>query len=653
MKNYRNTLRIATAFGILAALGGIAVTFAAPPKKKAVAAKPTQKSVVPATTQTGFADNTPLTEEQRIVHVLNRIGFGPRPGDVERVKAMGLSTYIKQQLNPQSIDDASVEAKLSDFPILAYSNTELATTYYETLKDGIQARQLQTQIADRMKTNGQDMEMMTPEQLAESPEKRAENMRKMYAAATPAEREQLQEIMKKRQKAGRKEGTQDASRALQVAKVVRATESERQLHEVMSDFWSNHFNIDMRKNQCRVLKVADERDVIRKNALGKFRDILGASAHSPAMMVYLDNATNVAPQPENPRRERMRQAYMDRMAKDGDPLTQAAVATRRGKQGLNENYAREIMELHTLGVDGGYTQKDVQEVARCFTGWSVGNPRNGGRGEWVFNARAHDNGEKTVLGMTIPANGGEADGEKVLDMLASHPATMNYVSTKLCKRLVSDQPPASLVNKCVATWKRTDGDIREIVRTIVTSPEFYTRTAYRQKIKSPFEYAVSSVRAVGGTFDLTPGGLQNARLALGKGGNLGGNALSRTLAGQVTTMGQPLYQYQAPTGYPEDSRKWVSSGALISRLNFALGLMRGDLIEVRLPNTNKTGSSDPASIVNAVTNEILNGDISPSTRATLLKQANAVVAEDSAASGQTLEQRLTALVLGSPEFQRR
>ncbi len=658
LKNHRNTLRIAAVFGVVAALGGVAVTFAAagterpaaPPKKKAPA-KPAPKAAVPTTTQTGFTDNTPLTEEQKIVHALNRLGFGPRPGDVDRVKAMGLSAYIDRQLNAPVGGDPAVEAKLAPFPILAQSNAELATAYYTNLRAGVEAKQLQGKIAERMQGSGQ--EMMSPEEMAESPEKRAENMRKMYAAATPEEREKLQAMRKNRQKEGRKDGIQDASRALQVAKVVRATESENQLHEVMSDFWGNHFNIDIRKNQCRVLKVADEREVIRKNALGSFRDLLGASAHSPAMMVYLDNASNVAPQPDNPRREKMRQAYMDRMAKEGDPLTQAVVASKRGKQGINENYAREIMELHTLGVDGGYTQKDVQEVARCLTGWGVGNPRNGGRGEWAFNAKSHDNGEKTVLGVTIPANGGAADGEKVLDLLASHPATMKYVSTKLCKRFVADEPPASLVNKCVATWQRTDGNIREIVRTIVTSPEFYGRAAYRQKIKSPFEYAVSSVRAVGGTFDLSRGGLQNTKLALNKGGGLGSTALNRTLAGQVTTMGQPLYQHQAPTGYPEDSRKWVSSGALVSRLNFALGLMRGDLIEVRIPTRTTASGTDSASIVNTVTNEILNGDVSPATRATLLKQANAAVSEDSAVSGQSLEQRLTALVLGSPEFQRR
>ncbi|MBC7807399.1 MAG: DUF1800 family protein, partial [Akkermansiaceae bacterium] len=267
MKNYRKTLRTATMFGIVAALGGgVAATFAAggtvrsaaPPKKKAVA-KPTPKAVVPTTTQTGFTDNTPLTEEQKIVHALNRLGFGPRPGDVERVRAMGLSAYINGQLSPQNSDDSAVEAKLSDFPILGHSNAELAGAYYDNLKAGAEAKQLQGKIAARMEAGGQDVEMMSPDRLAGSPEKRGENMRKMYAAATPEEREQLQAMMKKRQKEGRKDGIQEASRALQVAKVVRATESENQLHEVMSDFWGNHFNIDIRKNQCRVLKVADER----------------------------------------------------------------------------------------------------------------------------------------------------------------------------------------------------------------------------------------------------------------------------------------------------------------------------------------------------------------------------------------------------------
>ncbi|MBC8140810.1 MAG: DUF1800 domain-containing protein [Armatimonadetes bacterium] len=652
------TMRVGAAFGVAAALSAATFSLAAPPKKNAPKAKAKPVvSAVPASTQTGFTDNTPLTEEQRIVHVLNRVGFGARPGDVERIKAMGLSKYLEGQLNPTTQMIASAENKLSDYPALNQSSKELVASYYSTLRQGVEIKKMQGDIMERAKAGGAatDGMEMSPDS---TPEDRQKAVRALMQNATPEEKQKLMAAMGKRKdKQARTDGIQDASRALQIAKVVRATDSEAQLYEVMADFWSNHFNIDVRKNACRVLKVADEREVSRKHALGTFRELLGASAHSPAMMVYLDNANNVAPEPDNPRREKMRQAYLDRMAKDGDPLVQAAVAGKRGKAGINENYAREIMELHTLGVDGGYTQKDVQEVARCFTGWGVGNRRVGKEGEWVFSPRQHDNGVKTVLGVTIPANGGEKDGEMVLDILASHPRTMRHVSTKLCQRLVSDTPPESLVNKCVATWKRTDGNIREITRTIVTSPEFYSRAAYRQKIKSPFEYAVSSVRAVGGTIDLSPQsksrGIKNAKFALGKGGAIPGGLLTRTLAGQVTTMGQPLYQHQAPTGYSEDSRKWVSSGALVSRLNFALGLMNNEMVEVDLPGAPLTAATEPAQIVQSVTGEILRGDVSPATRATLLKQATTAVSENTTAAGQPLEKRLTALVLGSPEFQRR
>lgn len=663
-KSHTKQLRIGTTLGAVAALTiitGIATySLAAPPKKNVL--KPKAKPIataVPSSTQTGFTDNTPLTEEQRIVHALNRIGYGARPGDVERVKAMGLSRYLDEQLSPTPQMIASADGKLTDYPVLSETGGQLLASYNANLKQGVELKKMQADIMARAKANGTatDAMEMSPDT---APQDRQKAMRALMQNATPEEKQKLMEtIGNRRDKQVRYAGIQDASRALQIAKIVRATDSQAQLYEVMADFWSNHFNIDVRKNACRVLKVADEREVSRKYALGTFRDLLGASAHSPAMMVYLDNANNVAPEPDNPRREKMRQAYLDRMAAQSgnNPLATALIAGKRGKQGVNENYAREIMELHTLGVDGGYTQRDVQEVARCFTGWGVGNRRTGGEGEWAFTPRQHDNGEKTVLGVTIPAGGGESDGEKVLDILASHPATVRFVSTKLCQRLVSDTPPQSLVSKCVATWKRTGGNIREVTRTIVTSPEFYSRAAYRQKIKSPFEYAVSSVRAVSGTIDLSPQsparGIRNAKFALGKGGAIPGGLLTRTLAGQVTTMGQPLYQYQAPTGYPEDSRKWVSSGALVSRLNFALGLMNNEMLEVSLPDTPITTTTEPATIVQSVTGEILNGDVSPATRATLLKQATATVSENSSAAKQPLRDRLTALILGSPEFQRR
>jgi uncharacterized protein (DUF1800 family) len=296
----------------------------------------------------------------------------------------------------------------------------------------------------------------------------------------------------------------------------------------------------------------------------------------------------------------------------------------------------------------------VTQVARCLTGWTI----NRGSGEFQFAAFRHDNGEKTVLGKTIPAGGGIQDGETVLDMLSTHPSTMRFISTKLCQRLVSDNPPKTLVDKCIATWKKSDGDLREIYRTIVTAPEFYSRSAYRQKMKSPFEYAVSSVRALGGTLELPRqerGGMRTAAFGERKGG-MNPNA-SKMLFGQVATMGQPLYKYMAPTGYPEDSRKWISSGALVSRLNFSLALTGGTLNDVNLSPADdllrSAEANDPAKFVNVLATRLLNGEMTPTTRATLLKQAQTTPGKAEVAAQNDTATRLIALVLGSPEFQRR
>ncbi|MFY7951577.1 MAG: DUF1800 domain-containing protein, partial [Armatimonadaceae bacterium] len=395
----------------------------------------------------------------------------------------------------------------------------------------------------------------------------------------------------------------EASRQFVTEKFVRAVESERQLQEVLVDFWSNHFNIDMSKT--RSVKIADEHEVVRSRSMGKFVDLLKASARSPAMLLYLDNFQSVADAPKfesgalEPRQMPSNWEGLRRLARRGftgavqlterietlskesntspDVLYERFIrsmgAGNRDRRGLNENYARELLELHTLGVDGGYTQKDVQEVARSLTGWTVSGGRYGG--EFSFNSRLHDNGTKVVLGKSIPAGGGIRDGEMVLEILANHPSTMRHVSRKLCVRFVSDNPPAALVERCVQTWRRTDGDIREVVRTIAFSPEFLSRASFRTKIKSPFEYAVSSVRALGGTV--------LERFGTGLGVRPTNNAGSPTsLEGQVNLMGQPLFRYAFPTGWPEDSSKWVSSGALISRINFALSLTSGQLRDVIL-----------------------------------------------------------------------
>jgi uncharacterized protein (DUF1800 family) len=318
-------------------------------------------------------------------------------------------------------------------------------------------------------------------------------------------------------------------------KVVRAVESERQLQEVMADFWFNHFNIYYNKGADRWLTTEFETKVIRPNALGKFKDLLLATAQSPAMLFYLDNhlSTSPAPRAENVLRR-----------------------ANAGRQpGINENYARELMELHTLGVDGGYTQKDVTEIARALTGWTIDRPRQSA--EFIFRPQMHDRGEKVVLGHRLPANRGIQDGQQVIEILADHPSTAQFIATKLVRRFVSDEPPQSLVAKVAATYKKTDGDIREMLRTIFYSEEFMSPDAYGKKMKSPFEYAVSAIRTLSGQSG---------------GGRQIGQAISQ--------MGQPLYLFQPPTGFPDRADHWMNDGALIVRQNFSVALASG-----RIPDT--------------------------------------------------------------------
>jgi uncharacterized protein (DUF1800 family) len=378
-----------------------------PPSKNVPAVAAAKPAPRPAVGGPAFVDNTPLTQEQRIVHALNRLGFGPRPGDVERVQQMGLGAYIARQLSPEKVDDTRLEAKLAalGFDLLAKSPQELMAAYYNGLRTGLELKKLRDAQSGGSGSQNGTMEATPP-------------------AMSRAEDQQRLRMLVQRQQ---REGAQRLLFELRADKVIRAAESERQLNEVLVDFWSNHFNIDIRKNQCRFLKAVDERDVIRPHVLGKFRDLLGASAKSPAMLVYLDNFQSQVPQPINRRREA---AFRNFVNKRGGPLAKTAVAMsapapgQRTRGGINENYAREIMELHTLGVDGGYTQKDVQEVARCLTGWSV----NRQTGTFVFNRRGHDTGEKIVLGQRLPAGGGMEDGERVLDILARIRPRRAYVA---------------------------------------------------------------------------------------------------------------------------------------------------------------------------------------------------------------------------------
>ena len=573
-------------------------------------------------------DDQPLTDRQKIVHVLNRLGYGPRPGDVERVEKMGLPAYLRQQLHPETIDDSALRSELAKFDILTMSETEL----FQDFRDEQQANK-------QRKIEQADAEKKSAAAAAGS----STNSMSAQNESSPA-------LRRPRYREDGPRRSVIAVAELQDAKIISAVDSPRQLYEVLVDFWSNHFNIDVRKGPCRVLKVVDEREVIRPHVFGKFRDLLGASAKSPAMLHYLDNFQNSAERELSPNELRRHQQFQQSV-----PGTTGVIESKPQKVGgLNENYAREIMELHTLGVDGGYTQKDVQEVARCFTGWGV-DPQTG---EFQFMPRRHDNGSKMVLGHFIMANGGIKDGERVLDILASHPSTAKFISTELCRRLVTDDPPPVLVDRVASVFRETDGDLRLVVQAIINSPEFFSPQAYRAKIKSPFEFAVSAVRATGRSIvddDFPP---MNARLAMEAGATFGrgmdriANARRKSLDIALIEMGQPLFAYQAPTGYTEDSRKWVNAGALIARMNFALALSEHKVIDVSTAPTDLirgVDSDKPGLVLDQLNQVLLHGEMAPTTRATLEKQISNKDADEASTVNVP---ELTALVLGSPEFQR-
>jgi uncharacterized protein (DUF1800 family) len=517
-----------------------------------------------------------LSEDQQITHALNRLGYGPRPGDVERVRRMGLARWIERQLEPERISDDRLDSALQAFPTLTMPVPELVRAYPEPdqkVLAKIQSGEM----------SQQEMRVMAPL------EKRPFRI--------PAE--------------------------LQAAKLTRAVLSERQLEEVMTDFWFNHFNVDARKGAVKWMIADYERTAIRPHALGKFRDLLLATAHHPAMLFYLDN-------------------WMSTRA----DLVVPTGPLKGQKRGLNENYAREIMELHTLGVEGGYTQEDVIEVARAFTGWTIDRPRE--HGTFLFRPGAHDNGPKRVLGHTLPAGGGEQDGVRVIDILSRHPSTARFVATKLARRFVSDEPPPALVERAAKTFLDTDGDIRRVVVTIVASPEFFSAEAYRAKIKTPLEVVASSVRALDGEL-APPPALASPQLG-------GGMALAQ----QVNKLGEPLYQQQPPTGYPDVAEAWVNTGALLSRMNFALGLTANRVPGVRVDLSRAVGSADlrrPEQVLDALLRSVLQGQATSRTRSVLAAQLDdpeiTRATRDDRGPANTDVEKLAALVLGSPEFQRR
>jgi hypothetical protein len=516
-----------------------------------------------------------IPASDRILHALNRLTFGPRPGDIAQVKALGLKKWIDLQLHPDRIPENPVLAeKLKPLDSLSMTSEQLVAAYPEPqmvrqmvngslpyptdparrmmiqkLVDRFERRQKQ---GDQAPTEAQEMaDLLAPDQIRSlrtaSPQQRlalfetfpADKQDDILLALPQGVRQVLFTVAPPglRRKIELTAGPQQVvARDLTEAKLLRAIYSNRQLEEVLTDFWFNHFNVYLDKGADHFMVTEYERDVIRPRVLGRFRDLLEATAKSPAMLFYLDNWQSVAPQ-----------------------------AGAKSRRGLNENYGRELLELHTLGVDGGYTQQDVIEVARCFTGWTINQPQRGGG--FNFNPRIHDQGEKTVRGVTIPAGGGIGDGEKVLDILAHHPSTARFISRKLAMRFVADDPPSSLVDRLSATFLKTDGDLRAVMKTLLESKEFWSVGAYQSKMKSPLDMVAGAVRAVNGDVDY-----------------------ATSLVNQVAQMGEPLYRKQEPTGYSNSSKEWVNSAGLIARMNFALNLADNKVPGVKV-DTPVTGVS--------------------------------------------------------------
>ncbi len=563
-----------------------------------------------------------LTVSEEAVHVLNRLAFGPRPGDVARVKSIGVRRWIEQQLNPAKIrNDANERLIATAFPSVQRSAAQL----FDDAPPANVLRRQARRIGDTVFTREDSM---------------------LFRDAAREARAVVGDVVG--------------------ARVARAVASERQLEEVMLDFWLNHFTVFAGKNIVRYYIADYEREAIRPHALGNFRDLLGSVAKSPAMLLYLDNAQSVAdstqPTLVGGGGRFGRGALRGRMARRPEAAARLDSLRARLPRGLNENYARELLELHTLGVDGGYTQKDVIEIARALTGWTVPGARQGADG-FRFVPMLHDAGEKVVLGHRLAAGRGIEDGEDVLDIVARHPSTARYIAKKLAVRFVSDEPPVALVERAAATFTRTRGDIREVVRTIITSDEFFARAAYRAKVKSPFEVVVSAMRALGASADTTP----------------------RT-AGVVALLGQPIYGHQAPNGWPETGEAWLNTGAILNRINFALAAAAG-----RLPGASahtwagdSIGRMERESQIDIVVNQLLGGHASSATREILASGHNPLLDKATADSASvpltndTATEMITGvrptanrragfgrtptlsgvaqvvgLALGSPEFQRR
>ncbi len=492
--------------------------------------------------------------QQVAQHLLNRAAFGPSFADREAIAQSGPEAWLRAQLTPGK--DEAMEARLANFKTLAMDIDEAYRAY-----PPLQKRAREEGVAK------DDVKAMALRYRDELPK---------------------QVVL---------EATQ--------ARLLRAVGSRRQLEEVLVDFWFNHFNVSAEKGRTRWMVTAYERDAIRPFVLGRFRDLLGATAKHPAMLFYLDNWLST---------------------REGFRLRRMAGAGGQKVFGLNENYARELLELHTVGVDAGYTQGDIREAARALTGFSLElREDDDDFGGFVYRDAAHDKGAKSVFGLSLPAGGGQDDGETLLDHLALHPATAHFLAFKLCRRFVSDTPPPLLVDRVAAEFLRTGGDLTATYLAIFSSSEFWDDATYAAKTKTPFEFIVSAVRATGT--------LESAEQPLGR---------------ALDALGMPLYRAQPPTGYAETSEAWVNAGALVSRINFGLKLAKGQVPGVQLSLPEAHGSADD--VIDALALQLLGHAPSDATRLTLKRALGEPEADGERRKPDT--GLLAGLLLGSPEFQK-
>jgi uncharacterized protein (DUF1800 family) len=614
-----------------------------------------------------------IPADKKAIHALNRLTFGPRPSDLAEVQKVGVEKWIQLQLHPERIpENPTLDERLKPLETLRLDPGQILKDY-PAVPPGLAPPQLNDLLPSnqlQMITNGAEadrvkfLNTLDPEKRKQimgilppmffvglaGLQKEAEDARKavqedrqkqlrsrmpplnelltpdQVSTAIRGNRDQLIELMNyldpvKRQQVAAalppqalaelpeyrrmgimlRQPRQVIGTDLKQGKVFRAIYSNRQLEEVLVDFWFNHFNVYEAKGQVLPLLSSYERDAIRPHVLGKFKDLLLATAQHPAMLYYLDNWESISP------------AAFEIGPFAGQAQNMAQQLQRQAR-GLNENYGREVMELHTMGVNGGYTQDDVIAVARCFTGWTIRQPNT--QPEFVFAGFMHDSSEKTVLGHKIPAGGGEQDGLQVIDILAHHPSTARFISLKLAQRFVADDPPASLVDRMAQTFTKTDGDLRAVMETMFTSAEFFSEGAWQAKLKSPLEMVVSSVRAsdadVIDTF---------------------------TLVQKIADLGEPLYGKLEPTGYPTTGESWLSTANVMGRLNFANTLMSGQIPGVKLNVSRLDGLE-----VNGIARELLGRNASPQTQDALATEME----------GKPTTTRFVAgLVFASPDFQRR